>query len=398
MRQVLFNPHQLFDWLPNIPIFGYGTMLFLAFVGCSWLASRLAVRQGIMPQHVQDLAIWIFIFGIIGARITFMIQYQLYKDLTPFQVLVQFVKIWEGGLVFYGSAIGGVIGYYLAYFFVLRRHGISSWKMADVIAPCGALGLALGRVGCLLNGCCYGNVACPDCPGISFPLSAPPRYHLAARGYQTAAGFTMTDNRSVDSRTVGQVEPGSAAERAGLKPGDLILKADDRVVETSLDLDSYLANQDQWPRGKNDLSLTVKRRAAAGSQSIEHEVALPAFYPYTIRLHPTQLYETISMTLLLGVMLAYWPFRRRDGELMVIFMLAYAVHRFLNEMLRDDTKPVFAGMTLSQNGSILVFLAGLVVLVWVWRRPPQYQLVAEYPIGADSETASARTAVTQTAG
>jgi phosphatidylglycerol:prolipoprotein diacylglycerol transferase len=373
--------------LPDIPIYGYGAMLFLALVFCTLLASRLAVRQGIAPQHVQDLAIWIFVCGILGARVTYMIQYhQQYQGLTPLQLIGHFFKIWEGGLVFYGSAVGGVAGYFLAYVFVLRRHRISSWKMADVIAPCVALGLALGRVGCLLNGCCFGNVACPDCWGISFPLSAPPRYLLVKEGYQTAAGFTI---ESDSPRTVAKVEPGSDAERKGLKPGDLIVKADGRDIQSYLELTAYLGNPDEWPRGKNDLSLTVDRAGTV--------VPLPSFYPETLRLHPTQLYETISMALLLGVLLAYWPFRRRDGELMVILMLAYAVHRFLNEILRDDTPPLADGLTLSQNGSVLVFLAGLVLLLWLWRRPPQYRLVPDHPGGGETRTVPERATIPQTA-
>jgi prolipoprotein diacylglyceryltransferase len=97
------------------------------------------------------------------------------------------------------------------------------------------------------------------------------------------------------------------------------------------------------------------------------------------------------------VLLAYWPFRRRDGELMVILMLAYAVHRYLNEILRDDTEPVFAGLKLSQNGSVVVFFAGLVVLLWLWRRPPQYRFVADLSSGKSGRAADERAAIPQTA-
>src|SRR5579864_8477569 len=173
---LLFVPFVL-KWLAGvtetIPIYGYGAMLFLAFVFCVFLAAQLGKREGIEPKQIQDFAIWIFIFGIIGGRITFMIQYS--------RTIGEFFKLWEGGLVFYGGAIGGAVGYFFAYFLVLRKYRISSWKMADVIAPCAALGLALGRVGCLLNGCCYGNVACATCPAIHFPLSAPPRTPMERR-------------------------------------------------------------------------------------------------------------------------------------------------------------------------------------------------------------------------
>jgi phosphatidylglycerol:prolipoprotein diacylglycerol transferase len=385
MQQVLFH-------VGPLPIFGYGMMLFVAFVGCIYLAGWLCRKEGVDPGTVADMALWIFLCGIVGARITFFIQYRLWDGLSLGQALLQFVKIWEGGLVFYGSALGGLVGYALAYIFILRKRHVSSWKMADIIAPCAALGLAIGRVGCLLNGCCFGAVACPDCPGWGFPLSAPPRYHLVAKGYQTAAGFTVSETAREGLPVVGAVEPGSAAERAGLHPGDIITKTDGKEIASYLELFTYLANQNDWPRGKNDLQLTVKR---PGNQA-EQEITLPDFYPITLRLHPTQVYETISMLLLLAVMLAYRPFRRRDGELMVLFMFAYAVHRFLNEMLRDDTGPVFGtGLTLSENGSILLLFAAIVVLLFLLRRPVQYRLVAG-PGGPDGRPVATTSGVATT--
>src|SRR5688572_23717738 len=111
MRQVLvYIPLQSwFGLLADIPIYGYGGMLFDAIFLCTWLASRLAKREGITPNLLQDLAVWGFLAGIIGARITFMIQYA-----DKFPHWYQFFFLWDGGLVFYGSAIGGVVGYFLA--------------------------------------------------------------------------------------------------------------------------------------------------------------------------------------------------------------------------------------------------------------------------------------------
>jgi phosphatidylglycerol:prolipoprotein diacylglycerol transferase len=354
MKQVLIRV-PLVDW----PIYGYGTMLFLAFFFCTWLAARLAKQQGIATQNMQDVGIWIFVCGILGARITFMIQYHV-----PFD---EFYKIWDGGLVFYGSAIGGVVGYFGAYATILRKHNISTWKMADVIAPCGALGLCLGRVGCLLNGCCYGNVACPDCPSIHFPMRAAPRFDMVARGYQTAAGFTLAEGTT---NQVGKVEPDSPAYQAGLRDGDTILQvngtADERLAA--------LAYHDGLPRDQNELILEVRHNDPA--QTLAN---IGPFKPLTLGLHPTQVYESISMVLLFLVMLAYMPFRRRDGAVMVVFMLGYAVHRFLNEMLRTDTAKVAFDMTLSQNISILVFVGGIVLALILWRRPVQYGTVQPVP-------------------
>jgi len=348
MRQVLL-------WLGPLPIYGFGAMLFVTFVACYILLGRRAEREGIRKQFIHDLAIWIFVAGIIGARIVFMIQYQV-----PLQ---DFYKVWEGGLVFYGSAIGGLVGFLLGWWFIIRKHGIDVWVLADVIAPAIALGLALGRIGCLLNGCCYGHVACADCPAVHFPLAAPPRFTLVERGYQTPAGFALDDFDPL-GRTVRAVEPGSPAAVAGLQAGDVIVGIDGLKVAGYADLWNRLVPD--WPRGKADLELTVDR---AGQT-----VTLPPFEPRTLGLHPTQLYETISMFLMFLLLLAWEPFQRRRGELMVILMLGYGVHRFINESLRNDTAtytPLGEGLalTLSQWISIVVFAGGLVLLAVLLRRP-----------------------------
>lgn len=348
MRPILFEVP-----IVNIPIYGYGAMLFVAFVLCTWLAMRLARREGVPPALFQDLAVWIFVSGLIGARITYLLQYP-----HRFFAFWQFFALWDGGLVFYGSAIGAVIGYFLVYFAYFRKYGVSTWKIADIIAPCVALGLALGRVGCLLNGCCYGNVACADCPALHFPYSANPMYTMVERGYQTAAGFTLHPH---EPPAVARVEPNSPAEAAGMKPDDRIVRVGDMDVDSNSTLVKYLRND--WPRGVNDVELTVRRPSGVAE-------TLPEFSPTTIGLHPTQVYETISMALLLFFLLSYFPFKTQDGWVTVFLMTGYGVHRFLNEMLRTDTDPVAFNMTLSQNISVLVLLAaaGLAVAVWVRHR------------------------------
>ena len=347
MQQILFRI-PILDW----PIYGYGAMLFLAFFFCTWLASWLAKKEGIATQNIQDLGIFIFVFGIIGARITFMMQYHV----SPWDIY----KIWDGGLVFYGSAIGGVVGYFVAYYFILRKLNISTWKMADIIAPCAALGLCLGRFGCLLNGCCYGNVACPDCASISFPLPAFPRYAMVKSGYQTAAGFTMSEAPDLEaSKRVARVERDSPAYQAGLRDHDVILEVDGNP---KAEVYTYIGDHNSWPRGKNDLTLKVRHRDGT-------EAVVGPFVPWTIGLHPTQIYESVSMALLFLLLLAYYPYRRHAGEVMVLFMLGYAVHRFLNECLRVDTDYVFAHMTLSQNISVIVLVSGLLLGAWLWFGP-----------------------------
>src|SRR5205823_7505245 len=116
---------------------------------------------------------------------------------------------------------------------------------------------------------------------------------------------------------------------------------------------------------------------------------LPPISPRTLGLHPTQVYESISMILLVLVLLAYYGLRRRPGEVAVIFIFGYAVHRFLNEALRNDTSPVAFGLTLSQNGSILFFLLGLVLAwyLWIAGRPASASNEGQKPQGPGNHQA-----------
>lgn len=379
MFQVLFTIRlsALYDGLPDVPIYGYGLMLFFAFVVNLWLGVRLARREGIRREVLENLGIWIFVTGILGARVTYFLYF---RDTFDWRA---FFAIWDGGLVFYGSIFGAIIGFFLVYPFFLRPKGISGWKLIDVLAPCAALGLCLGRIGCLLNGCCYGNVACADCHAIHFPLAAAPRIDMTARGHQTAAGFTMKDTQAayVDrvephSPAAGGLEPEDKADF--LQPGDKIVavKLDDREEPVKILVSSDLANvmgSLGWPRGKNDLQLTVERQG--------QEKVLKPFTPRGIGLHPTQIYESISMGLMTFLLLSYYPFKRRDGMVMVVMMIGYAIHRFLNEMLRTDTPPLAFGMTLSQNISILMLILSAILYLFIRLNPPRPPLVNE-PGGA----------------
>jgi phosphatidylglycerol:prolipoprotein diacylglycerol transferase len=347
----------------GIPIYGFGMMLFLAFLVCTWLAGRRAEREGIAREHIQDLAIWVFIGGLIGARVTFLLHQK--PNLSWAELFDQIYRIWDGGIVLYGSVIGALVGYVGAYLFIFRKHHLSTLKLADVVAPSVAVGLCLGRLGCFLNGCCYGQVACAACPAyaVHFPLSAPAREGLVADGYQTAAGFTLAREKDQprDGARVGRVDPHSPAYAAGLRDGDVIVAVNGRDVANADDLVRDLAYE--WPRGQSDLGLKVIHRGET------QPVALEPFAPLTLGLHPTQLYEVVSMFLLFLLLTAYYPFRRHDGEVMAILMLGYAAHRFLNELLRNDPRPV----GFERYSSVILFAAGLLLWLYLWSRPAQYR-------------------------
>ncbi len=336
----------------NLPIYGYGFMLFCAFVACTWLAIRLARHYGVPKEPIQDLSLWLFFTGIVGARLTYI----LVESPDKVEGFLHFFNVWDGGLVFYGSFLA-LVGYAFAYRFQLKKYGVSHWQMGDIIAPGVALGLCLGRIGCLLNGCCYGNVACGSCPAISFPVSSPPRADLVQRGYQTPLGFLTEPGTA----TVRAVEPDSEVAPV-LKPGDEIEQVrQGEPIQSERDLAAALSPSAER-RGERWLDMVVDRNGT--------QLALPPVAPLTLGLHPTQIYESISTALLLFFLVSYFPYRRGDGSLMVLFMFGYSIHRFLNEMLRIDNEIIAYGMTFSQLVSLGVFAAAVVLTLVLWRRRP----------------------------
>jgi phosphatidylglycerol:prolipoprotein diacylglycerol transferase len=360
MQQVLFRIPGI-----NFPVYGFGVMLVIAISVAGWLASRRAEREGIVPRDkkdaksdpLYDFVVWVVLGGLFGARLWYVIQFR--ETFTnPF---IEFFKIWDGGIVFYGSAFGGLAAGLIARRRFLSRFNVSAWKLADVLAPSLAIGLCIGRIACFLNGCCWGHVASPDSPAVHFPLMTAPSRDMVQE-YQTAEGFAMNP-RATDERTVGTVEPGSAAEQAGLERGDIIVAVAGKEVKDYGDLAEALYPGNR-PRGEKQVSLTVGR----GTQ----EVALPPFIPRTIGLVPTQLYESVSMFLIFLVLIALYPLRRYDGQVMVVLMVCYAVHRFFNETLRHDTPTYYIdmfgahislGLTVSQWTSVAVFAAAVVIHV-----------------------------------
>jgi len=163
----------------GIPVFGYGFMMFIGFSSATWLASRRVLSIGQPPEVIWDMMMWALIPGLIGARIYYLVKYggPVLAKAQGFEKLVAIVALWDGGIVFYGSVIGGIIGVTA---FCLRRR-ISPVAMLDVLAPSLLVGEGFGRIGCFLYGCCYGK-AC-DLPwAVKFPPDSLTFVKLAQEG------------------------------------------------------------------------------------------------------------------------------------------------------------------------------------------------------------------------
>ena len=168
--------------IPNgLPVFGYGVMVFCGFLGGALMAARRARRDGLDPSHIWDLLTWMFGAGIGGARLFYLVQKhrQVYAGVSgPAEFVQKSLNLTDGGLVL----LGGVLAVVAAVFVFCRRRGISPLRMADVVVPSFFLGLAFGRVGCLLNGCCFGD-RCELPWGLHFPAGSVPWGVLVERGF-----------------------------------------------------------------------------------------------------------------------------------------------------------------------------------------------------------------------
>jgi phosphatidylglycerol:prolipoprotein diacylglycerol transferase len=263
----------------DLRVSSFGLMLLLACSGALFLTAWRARREKLDPEAVYDLSFWLFSGGILGARVFYIAQHRE----TVHQVWDVF-KIWQGGIVFYGCILGGLAGSLLYW----ARHPFPFRPMADAVAPALALGTAVGRVGCFLNGCCYG--ARSDLPwAVTF--------------------------------------------HAGTLP---------------------------WTR-----------QVQAG--------LIPPSAMHSLSVHPTQLYAALDGLFLLALLSWYYPRRRRDGEVMALLMVAYPITRSLIEALRGDEGPFIAGLTISQDISVVLLACGL----FTWYR------LSRLPLGRYADRAEA---------
>jgi prolipoprotein diacylglyceryltransferase len=429
------------------PLFGFGAMLLVSFFVVIYWGKWRIPKVGLPWDRFQDMSMLLLATGIAGARVVYMIQYSdQFPDKSVLGLALAFISIWDGGIVFYGSIFGGFLGYLFFREFVVKRLGVNGWQLADGVAPMLAIGMAIGRVGCYLNGCCWGQVAVPEAQPMplpaetgQFPLipaharkqvtwpadedSRLPQLH----GLQTTTGFSIKPRNEMplsDTRSViAAVEPGTAAERSGLQPGDKVVEFNgkpNRFLVEVVGAPDALAKAQELTKLDGATATVVDRPGKSSALLIEtddpaHLPVIPAklaplfqklgvtvhdsfgeyvrtgplgqaelalvverngqrmpvtFTPRTVTFFPTQLYETISMVLLVLLLLAFQPFRRHDGQVMVLLMLGYAVHRFLNEAIRIEPTYRF-GLTLSQWISVGIFLAGVGLELYLRRTQPK---------------------------
>ncbi len=179
MNPILFT-------IGKFEIYSYGVLLAVSFYISLYLLIKDANQPPILPASEQawkpaekteidtsiilDIVFWIIISGILGGKLAYIIfNLPLYIE-NPLDV-----SLWRGGFIFYGGFFLSLI----AVFIYTRKTKLSFVLIADLFIPYVALGQAIGRIGCFLNGCCYGKPT-DLAIGRVFDLSSPAGYHYGA--------------------------------------------------------------------------------------------------------------------------------------------------------------------------------------------------------------------------
>ena len=161
----------------------YGVMIALAAMMVGHFATKRAKAANLPSELFNDIVFWVLLSGIIGARIEYIrVSWDQFRG-----DLGGVFRVWEGGLVFYGGMIAGLIAFYV----VCRAKRVPVLKTFDVLVPFVPFGHALGRIGCLAAGCCYGRES-DHAWAITFPEGSIAPAHIALHPTQIYEATYLT--------------------------------------------------------------------------------------------------------------------------------------------------------------------------------------------------------------
>ncbi|MBM3963588.1 MAG: prolipoprotein diacylglyceryl transferase [Planctomycetes bacterium] len=336
------------EMVVGVPVRGYGVMMMLGVACAVWVAKRRTGQIGVTIDAFMALALWTVVSGLIGARLFYIVQKwnELGGDNLMSKLWVAF-QFTEGGLVVYGSAIGGLIGILIWTY----RNRIPPIPLIDAIVPAFFIGLAFGRVGCLLNGCCYGGICESDLPTIAFPRGAPAYVDQLHRG--SLLGIHTTGDSDQNAR-IERVDPKSWAEGHSIRQGQSMNSLEFHTLP---------------PRSISDMLALPELE---GSVEIDRKVVRlpPEDFPRTsLRVHPAQIYASISAFLLFLWSSSIPNWHLRSGLVFGSGLIAYGILRVLEEIIRVDEAGQFGTqLSIAQWISLLGIISGIILITMAFRR------------------------------
>ena len=374
---------------------GYGLALMIGFLLSIVWATRRAMKSGADPDVVLNCGFLALIGGVVGARVMYVWHYwEQYAHRGDFLAVVRAViDVRQGGLEVYGGVIAVVV-LVLGYLW-WSKHSVR-WYL-DIMAPSAALGMALGRVGCFLNGCCWGGTC--DLPwAVQFPYGSPAEVRQWSEG-QPGAGlpeqllFVAPGGMFIDG--TGAIPIPREFLAMSVAELDALRKLGEQHAPKLKQLETELAAATD-PKQRAALEAEIQGLERQVNTALQHSggcacrapplaaltqmkkydldaaelKALARQYP-SLPVHPTQLYSSIALGLLAALLSAVYWRRTRDGQVICVFLFIEPPTRWLIEILRADNPVDTAGFTISQFLALLLSLAGLLGLFALRRLPPR---------------------------
>ncbi len=333
----------------GLPIRGYGVLVLLGLVAGIGITGIRGQQLGIALDTIIGLGFWMMLGGIVGARLFYVTQkWSEFDQATLLEKLVGVLKLTEGGLVIYGGVLGGLVA---ATAFCMR-HNMKFLATADLIAPGFLLGLALGRIGCLLHGCCFGGICTANLPTIQFPEGSGPYNAQLASGQ--LLGVSLKGKYSPPGE-ISAVRSGSLAAEAQFRPGQ-------QMSELQLGSSGEAPISPASPQPLRVDAMVDGQRATF----------MPSELPdWSLPVHPSQIYACVNALLLCLLVWHVQPLPRRDGVAFSIAILLYALSRFLLEGIRsDEGGQLGTPFTIAQLVAIGSGLAAMIALLGIYKLPP----------------------------
>jgi len=295
----------------ELSVKSYGLMMVLGFLSAMFVIRRLSRGMGENAEHITTAALYSLIYGVVGARIFYIVHY--WRQFRG-RGLSEIFAVWNGGL----ELLGGVVLAILVIAVYLRAKKLPVRRYLDILAIGLMLALAVGRLGCFLNGCCFGRpTTCAI--GVRFPYNSP--------AYQSQTAPDFSRNR---------------AEPYLKLPGDYFA-------------DGYL-------KPYKALTDEQKQQITKGEYR-----CLPV--------HPTELYSSGLALVVCLLLYLFWHWGRglekqkrtppavtKSGSTFALMFVLYSICRFFLEFIRDDNPFGANGLTVSQNLGVAMFIFGFVLL------------------------------------
>lgn len=374
MLPTLFNI-PLPDWLPSCiqqagAIKSYGVMMMIAFLSGIWLACRRAMRSKADPDVVLNLGFLALIFGVAGARLMFVLHYWSTKFANKPNPLAEVFNLSNGGLEFWGGPLLVIPAGIIYLHFVAK---VSTRWYLDICLPSLAWGLAITRVGCFLNGCCWGSVcidqhahgADPNTVVASVPWAVTFPYGSPAMRQQYEFGQLPLPKELIYTFPSGETMP-FPHEYIDIAMKD---NGETRKRMEELKKEKHEAAAPQMVEYKHGIINQVERQCALYGLTIPQLAELANEYR-SRPVHPSQLYAVINAFLISWLLSVIFYYRKRHGVVLGWFLILYSIARIALESIRaDNPLDTFGGITISQSISLCTFIAGILWMALMYRLP-----------------------------